>query len=62
MDLIRGLNYILKATVEDLQLLFGEVRLGLQLFKAFGPVAHRGHLQLIVCFICREDEARPSKK
>lgn len=57
----KNLNYILKPTVEDLQLLFGEVSLSLQLFEALGPVTHRGHLQLIICFICQEDEARTSK-
>lgn len=44
----RNLNYILKPTVEDLQLLFGEVSLSLELFEALGPVTHRGHLQLII--------------
>lgn len=52
----KNLNYILKPTVEDLQLLFGEVSLGLELIKALGPVTHRGHLQLIVCFICRRED------
>lgn len=49
-------NYILETTVEDLQLLFGEVRLGLQLIKTLWPVAHHRHLQLVIGFIYRGDE------
>lgn len=51
----KNLNYILKPTVEDLQLLFGEVSLSLELIEGLGSVTHRGHLQLIICFICQED-------
>lgn len=46
-------NYILETTVEDLQLLFGEVSLGLQLLKTLRPVAHHRHLQLVIRFIYR---------
>lgn len=49
-------DYILEAAIENLQLLFGEVGLGFQLLEALWPVAHRRHLQLVICFIWREEE------
>lgn len=45
-------RYILKTTVEDLQLLLGEVGLRFQLLQAFRPVTHHGHLELVIGFIC----------
>lgn len=49
-------DYILETTIEDLQLLFGEVGLGLQLLETLRPVGHCRHLQLFVGFICEEEE------
>lgn len=49
-------DYILKTTVEDLQLRFAEVGLGFQLIKTLWPVTHHRHLQLVICFIYRERE------
>lgn len=49
-------DYILETTIEDLQLLFGEVSLGFQLVESLGPVTHHRHLELIICFICREEK------
>lgn len=54
--------YILKPTIEDLQLLFGEVSLGFKLLKTLRPVTHHRHLKLIICFIYEEDKERTSKK
>lgn len=48
---VSGMTYIFKATVEDLELLLGEIRLRLQLIESFRPMTHHGHLQLIVHFI-----------
>lgn len=50
--------YILETTIEDLQLLFGEISLGFQLLKTLWPVTHRCHLKLIICFIYREEKER----
>lgn len=54
--------YILETTIEDLQLLFGEISLGFQLLKTLWPVTHRCHLKLIICFIYREEKERVRQK
>lgn len=51
-------DYILETTIEDLQFLFGEVRLGFQLIKTLRPVTHHRHLELVICFIYREEKQR----
>lgn len=48
-------DYILETPIEDLQLLFGEVSLRFQLVKALRSVTHRRHLQLLICFIYRQE-------
>lgn len=55
-------DYILETTIEDLQLLFGEVSLGFQLIKPLWPVTHRRHLQLIVKFIYMGREKERDRK
>lgn len=58
----RKFAYILKTTIENLQLLFGEVRLSFQLVETFWPVTNRRHLKLIICFIYREGEEGGRKR
>lgn len=49
-------DYILETAIEDLQLLLGEVSLGLQLLESLWPVTHHRHLELIICFIYRGEK------
>lgn len=52
--------YVLKATIKDLQLRFGEVGLSFQLLQSLWPVTHHRHLEFIVRFIC-ENEKQAAK-
>ena len=44
-------SYVLEAPVEHLELSFTEVSLSFELVKALRPMAHHGHLKVIICFI-----------
>lgn len=55
-------KYILEATIENLQLLLGEVSLGFQLLKTLWPVTHRCHLKLIIGIICSKVKENTNTK